>query len=103
MTRFRLTVRGTGIELRGWVDEAQRLGDLSVALAAIGPDEQDPMIVASTVPDDWTPFGPSAPERVVPLPGDDPTASSRPPLDRDEDWAIGGAGGWGSRGQEGDG
>lgn len=111
MTRYRLTIRGTGIELRGWVDEAQRLGDLSVALAAIGPDEQDPMIVASTVPDDWTPFGPSAPTRTVTLPGDDPDASSRVVLQGEPLLGLGdwyptvdrGAGGWGTRGQEGDG
>lgn len=102
MSRFRITVRGTGVELRGYIDGDDKVRAFAGALVT-GMDPTDPMLVVSPVADDWTPFGPSAPTKVVTLPGDDPDASSRPPLDRDEDWAIGGAGGWGTRGQEGDG
>ncbi len=54
MARFRMTVRGTGIELRGWVEE-EHLVAFANALAK-GMSPHDPMIVYSPVDPDYNPF-----------------------------------------------
>jgi len=110
MTRYRITCRGTGVELRGYIDGEEKVREFAGALA-MGMDPIDPILVVTPVADDWTPFGPSAPTRTVTLPGDDPDASSRVELQGEPLLGLGdwyptvdrGAGGWGTRGQEGDG
>lgn len=59
MTRYRVTVRGTDIELRGYIDGDKKLIEFASALSA-QMDSQDPMVVSSPAEDDYDPF------RVVP-------------------------------------
>jgi hypothetical protein len=59
--RFRITVRGDGIELRGYIDgpegnEYKPVSDLSDALDPFG------MVIASAAEDDYNPFRISEPE-----------------------------------------
>jgi hypothetical protein len=55
VTRYRITVRGTGIELRGYIDGGvDRLNQFARALATMDP--QDPMIAASPAEPDYDPF-----------------------------------------------
>jgi hypothetical protein len=56
MTRFRITVRGEGAELRGYIDgSTDTLGDFSNLMAPVG------LVIASPAPDDFDPFGISEP------------------------------------------
>jgi len=51
MTRFRITVHGHGLELRGYVDEQRNLASLAQALNPLGL-----MVVASEADADYDPF-----------------------------------------------
>jgi len=66
MSRYRITVRGTGIELRGYIDGGvDRLNQFAQALATMDPGRpQDPMIAASPVEDDYDPFRKVEPQTV---------------------------------------
>lgn len=50
---YRITVRGTGIELRGWIDGDERVRKFAGALVTMNPDDPmvDPMLVVSPDPD----------------------------------------------------
>lgn len=54
MTRYRVTVRGTDVELRGYIDGGDTLAKFAGAL--IPPFGNDPMVVASAAEDDYNPF-----------------------------------------------
>lgn len=56
MTRYRITVRGTDIELRGIVDGEPNLFHLT------GQMEDFALVIASEAPDDYSPFGITEPE-----------------------------------------
>lgn len=48
--RSRVTIRGEGVELRGYVDEAARLVALAEAMRPFG------LVIASPAEDDYDPF-----------------------------------------------
>lgn len=54
MTRYRVTVRGTSVELRGYIDGNDTLTEFASAL--VQTFGRDPMVVASPVEDDYNPF-----------------------------------------------
>jgi hypothetical protein len=49
---YRITVRGTGIKLCGWIDGDERVREFAAALVTMNPDDPmiDPMLVASPDP-----------------------------------------------------
>lgn len=53
---YRITVRGTGIELRGWIDGDERVREFAGALVTMNPDDPmvDPMLVVSPDPEPRT-------------------------------------------------
>lgn len=55
MSRYRVTIRGTGVELRGHIDGSDTLHRLARPLE--GEFGTDPMIVASPENADYNPFG----------------------------------------------
>lgn len=55
VTRHKVTVRGSGIGLIGWVDEAQML-DFSAALATMPGWPHDPMLALTPLPEGHNPF-----------------------------------------------
>lgn len=66
MSRFRITIRGEQppVELRGFVDSPEAVMGMSEAVRPWG------VLIASLAPDDYSPFGPTARTKIVPLPGD---------------------------------
>jgi hypothetical protein len=54
MTRYRITVHGIGVQLRGYIDGGDQLNRFAKALATMHP--QDPTIVASPAEPDHDPF-----------------------------------------------
>ena len=50
MTRFRITVRGEGVELRGYIDSEEALHQIAGALG------NRVVVVASPASDDYNPF-----------------------------------------------
>lgn len=57
MTRYKITLRGVDIELRGYVD-----GDANLRIIADTVDPMGLMVVASVAPDDFDPFRITDPE-----------------------------------------
>lgn len=51
--RFRVTVRGDGIELRGYIDGVQHLNSVARATQDL---DQPVVVVASPAPEDYNPF-----------------------------------------------
>ncbi len=79
--RFRTTIRGEGVELRGYVDDSVSLNALSVAMEPFG------IVIASPAEDDYNPFAGTETYRISDLDGTDDEASWLTPghvLDRQE-------------------
>lgn len=62
MSRYRVSMRGTNVDLRGYIEGQEKLHQIAGALDKYIPESYDPMIIASLAADDYNPFGEEDPE-----------------------------------------